>query len=157
MTMKRWGGSSFIDLTTVKRWSGSAWVTLTTAKRWSGSAWVDVALPGGGGGSLIATASPGAANGFVFVAEPASLTSVVTSNNVTVTAAGGTAPYTYSWTKVSGDTLTVTAPTADTTQFTATLFKNTERAATYRCTVTDALLATDSVDVAVFLSYSTDL
>jgi len=62
-----------------------------------------------------------------------------TTASTTVTVSGGVSPYTYAWTLVSGDTLTVNSPTAATTTFTKTglpPFGGVE--ATYRCTVTDS-------------------
>jgi hypothetical protein len=70
----------------------------------------------------------------------------------TVTAAGGTAPYTYAWTKVSGDTLTVNSPTAAATTFTGTPGVGNTLQAVYRCTVTDNVAATATVDVSVSIT-----
>lgn len=62
-----------------------------------------------------------------------------TTLSTTVTQVGGVAPYTYAWTKVEGDTLTVNSSTADTTTFSATgLLQGENLDATYRCTVTDS-------------------
>jgi hypothetical protein len=80
-------------------------------------------------------------------------TGTITSNSTTVTPSGGTSPYSYAWTKVTGDTLTVTSPTAASTTFsTSGLGEGNFVAATYRCTVTDsttptALTATADVSV----------
>jgi hypothetical protein len=73
----------------------------------------------------------------------------VTTATVTVTASGGTGPYTYAWTNVSGDTFTVTAPTGATTAFQTTVTLGQDKSGVYRCTVTDSLAATYTVDVAV--------
>jgi len=91
-------------------------------------------------------------------ASPATLyktgdSGTITSNSTTVTPSGGTSPYSYSWTKQGGDTLTVTSPTAATTTFsTSGLSEGEFAAATYRCTVTDsttptALTATADVSI----------
>lgn len=78
-----------------------------------------------------------------------------TTTSTTVTPAGGVSPYTYSWAFVSGDTLTITSPTAATTTFSITgLIVGDSRTATYRCTVTDstsgtALTATADVNVTI--------
>lgn len=157
MTQKRWNGSAFVDNTTAKRWNGSAWVDLTLAKRWDGAAWIDISLPGGGGG-FSATVSNGNPQGNAFAFEPAPLAASVTTNSTTVTPSGGTAPYTYSWAHIAGDSaVSVSNPTAATVTFSANVFKNQEKEATFRCTVTDAVLATTTVDVVAYLSYSTDL
>ena len=42
MSIKRYSGTGFTDVTSRKRWNGSAWVALTVGKRWNGSAWVDL-------------------------------------------------------------------------------------------------------------------
>lgn len=71
-------------------------------------------------------------------------TSSLTSDAVTATAAGGTAPYTYAWTKLSGGSVTITSPTAATTTFSATgMLTGESRTAYFNCTVTDT--ATDTV------------
>jgi len=76
----------------------------------------------------------------------------ITSDNTTVTPSGGVAPYTYSWAKVSGDTLTLSNASAATTNFSKNGIPEWEFvSALYRCTVTDssspALTATADVDV----------
>jgi hypothetical protein len=101
-------------------------------------------------GALTATISPGFAGG----SEPVAGT--VTTNSVTVTPSGGTSPYTYAWTKVSGDTFTVTSPTAAATTFSVTLGSGGLASAIYRCTVTDDASATYTVDVSV-LANITDI
>ena len=53
MSIKRYSGTSFADVSSRKRWNGSAWVNLTFGKRWNGSAWVDLwndSDSGGGSG-----------------------------------------------------------------------------------------------------------
>lgn len=76
-------------------------------------------------------------------------TGALTTNQVTVTPSGGTAPYTYAWAKVSGDTVTINAATAATTDFTGTPATNETLAGEYRCTVTDNVAATASITVGV--------
>jgi hypothetical protein len=63
----------------------------------------------------------------------------VTSNAVTVTVSGGTAPYTYAWEYVDGSIAVVpVAPTSASTTFTATVGSEYPTIAIYRCKVTDA-------------------
>jgi hypothetical protein len=82
--------------------------------------------------AMTATASPGSL-------YKSGIASTQTTASTTVTVTGGVSPYTHSWSKVSGDTLTVDSPTAATTTFTATgLVQGDSRDATYRCTVTDS-------------------
>lgn len=51
MSIKRYSGTSFADVSSRKRWNGSAWVNLTFGKRWNGSAWVDLWSDSSGGDS----------------------------------------------------------------------------------------------------------
>jgi hypothetical protein len=78
----------------------------------------------------------------------------VTSETVTATAAGGLAPYTYAWTRVIGDTFTITAPTGATTAFTDTQTPDLILTGTYRCTVTDATMKTAQADCTVTLTFT---
>lgn len=157
MALKRWDGAAYVDLTTLKRWDGASWVDLTIAKRWDGAAWQDLAGFGGGSG-FSATADKAVCEGFVFDPAPAPLFATVTSESVVVNATGGTGPYTYAWTRVSGDSaISATSPAAATTTFTATVPRDGERTGVWRCTVTDSLAATAFVDVSVALTYATDL
>jgi len=86
--------------------------------------------------------------GFGASASPTSLyastsTSSATTGSTTVTPSGGVSPYTYAWTLLSGDTLTVTSPTAASTTFSKTgLAEGDYFFATYRCTVTDSTAGT---------------
>ena len=50
MSIKRYSGTSFADVSSRKRWNGSAWVNLTFGRRWNGSAWVDLWNDSGGSG-----------------------------------------------------------------------------------------------------------
>ena len=70
-------------------------------------------------------------------------TAALTTDPVTVTATGGTAPYTYAWTELSHDHPTtapaINSPTAATTDFTQTNIGPGESySAQFRCTVTDS-------------------
>jgi len=83
------------------------------------------------------------------------LTASQTTASTTVTPSGGVSPYTYAWTLLSGDTLTVNSPSAATTTFSKTgMLPGDSFDATYRCTVTDStsgtpLTATADVPVTI--------
>lgn len=97
----------------------------------------------GGGGGLVVSISPN----FAYAAG----TGLSTTGAVTASVSGGTAPYTYSWTKVSGTTMTVTGPTSASTQWRYDPAVNEQATAVYKCTVTDHVGVTgfDTVGVEV--------
>jgi len=96
--------------------------------------------------ALIASASPATAFG-----EGVGAASV-TSNTVTVSVTGGIAPYTYSWSRVSGATFVILNPTSPTTAFNAFVPYASTLTGIYRCTISHAGLGTTYVDVPVELS-----
>ncbi len=73
----------------------------------------------------------------------------LTSAVVTATPSGGTGPFTYAWTRLSGSaSVTATAPTSPSTAFgSGALGVSSARTADWRCTVTDSLAATTSADI----------
>jgi hypothetical protein len=76
--------------------------------------------------------------------------STMTTAGVTAMASNGTGGYSYAWTKVSGDTITINSASSATTTFTATgMTYGAERTATFRCTVTDTLALTATADISV--------
>ncbi len=94
---------------------------------------------GGGGGAFDVpldyyTVFGGVANG---------ATVAVNTTPATVMPEGGTAPYTFSWAKTSGDaSWSILSPTAATTQFRRTdVAPGDEETAEFECTVTDAASA----------------
>jgi hypothetical protein len=78
----------------------------------------------------------------------------VTSNTATAAASGGTSPYTYAWTFVSGDTFTLSAASSAATTFSRLLFAGSTAQGTYRVTATDAASATATADITVNLENS---
>ncbi len=78
-------------------------------------------------------------------------TGTATTNATTITPSGGVAPYTYAWTTLSYDggvPPNINAPTSATTTFTQTsIGPGVFIFASFRCTVTDAVLATTTVDI----------
>src|SRR5688500_1349462 len=99
-THKRWDGAAYIDLTIIRRWDGAAWQDVATLERWDGAAYVDTGW-GGGGTSLSAIVSPATVETATVTGDE--LVAELESESATVTASGGTAPYTYAWTRLSGD------------------------------------------------------
>jgi hypothetical protein len=83
-------------------------------------------------------------------------TQSITSPVATAGAGGGTPPYTYQWTSVSGFAFTINSPTSNASTFSAGPFPvdGTIRSGIERCTVTDDDGATAYADVTVELSWS---
>lgn len=77
----------------------------------------------------------------------------VTSLTATAYPTGGTAPYSYAWTRHSGfGAITATSPAAAATTFSASLEVGQTASATMRVTVTDATRAVAVADIPVTLS-----
>ena len=89
---------------------------------------------------LTATVNDSNPSGETFGSNP------VYTNTVTVTPAGGAAPYTYAWVRTSG-TGAANFPTAAVTNFFATVPNFNTYVGFFRCTVTDAIGGTATVDV----------
>lgn len=76
----------------------------------------------------------------------------VTTNAATVTASGGTAPYTYSWARIASShpttNPTINSPSSATTTFSqANMDEDETYTATFRCTVNDSAAHSTTVDV----------
>lgn len=98
-------------------------------------------------GSLSASADPTYANG----SGDGTYDQTVVTDSVTVTATGGTLPYSYLWTKVSGNTFTILDDVLSSTMFARYAAIDMTYSAIYRCTVTDSASATTYVDVSVYV------
>jgi hypothetical protein len=93
-------------------------------------------------GALTASASVG------FVSGNRTGAGSVTTDSVTITAAGGTGPYTYAWASRDG-LFNANSASAATTTFTRTLTNGQVISTIQFCTVTDSVAATYEVDVTV--------
>lgn len=121
---------------------GNAQKRVVRVEAWNGSAW-KVAQ------SFAPPISLNVAPSSVFGEGNSAAIILITSSTATATPTGGTAPYTYAWTKVSGDTMTATNPTSASTAFRLGVGPGDVKTATYRCTVTDknGLTAQDTVSI----------
>lgn len=85
------------------------------------------------------------------LATGAASSGTVTSDSQAVTVTGGTAPYTYAWSYVSGSlAISITSPTGSSTTFSATVDDGSPEEAVFKCTVTDNLgfvVETNSISV----------
>lgn len=91
-----------------------------------------------GGATMTAAASPTSAQS----------SSGGATNTVTVTPTGGTGPYTYAWTKVSGDTMNLSDDDGQATTFSSGVVP---AEAVYKCTVTDSLSAVAATTIYVLI------
>lgn len=82
---------------------------------------------------------------------------VITSSPATASPVGGVGPYSYAWSKVSGDTLTITAANNATTRFQANVGPGDIRFAIYRCTATDSLGTTAQGEVSITLTNNSEV
>lgn len=123
---------------------GNAQKRAIRIEAWNGSAW-KVAQSFAPAISLSVTPD-------VFGASSEPTGGLITSEPATATPTGGSAPYTYGWAKISGDTMTVMSPTNATTTFRANVPAGATRSAVYRGTVTDNFGQTATADVSITLS-----
>lgn len=97
--------------------------------------------------SITVTVSPTIASG-------SGTAGTVTSNSVTASASGGTGPYTYNWTRVSGDDIVATASNNATTAFSATVANGQTKRAIFRVEAADSAKKSATKEVEVTLSAS---
>jgi hypothetical protein len=141
-------------------------VTTTTSGIIAGTVAIDPTITGRGsltdeldatGANIAATATAASAGALAASVSPtyaygSDVPGSVVSSSVTVTASGGTAPYTYAWTRKTGvGSIVATSATSASTTFSETLVAGQTRENIWTCTVTDAAAATTTVDVPVTL------
>ena len=146
--------------------SGFNTVTATAAGIIDGTVAIDPTITGRGnltdeldatGANIAATATAASAGALAASVSPtwaygSDAPGTVFSTSVTVTASGGTGPYTYAWAKKSGiGTITATDATSASTTFSGSLLAEQTRNHIWTCTVTDDVAATTTVDVSVTL------
>lgn len=111
------------------------------------------ASAGASGGAFSVSISPSPNDKSTAAGSPSG---TVTSDNMTATPSGGTAPYTYSWAKVGGaGSPSFSAATSATTNVGLTVNASAERTLIIRCTVTDNAAAVAYRDVSVTLENTT--
>ena len=133
--------ASWHPLQTLQVYRNGAWRRLKTLKVYSGGAW---RLIGNFVQPLTLNAPDAVAGGY---------DSVQTASS-TATPAGGLAPYSYSWSKVSGTTMTVSGATTATAGFLSpTLSVGETVTAVYRCTCTDSAAQTATKDINVTFAF----
>ena len=99
MSIKRYTGTSFVEVGSRKRFNGTAWVALSFGKRWNGSAWVDLwsdsqgsgdsSGSSGGSGTPVSTTASGAL--FTNVKSTVSSPTVCYSAEYVITRSGASA------------------------------------------------------------------
>lgn len=97
-------------------------------------------------GSITATATPPTVSAYTATGS----TATIVTASVTVAPSNGSSPYTYAWTLISSDggTWSAQTPTTATTKFVCSgVGPGAEYAAVFRCTVTDSVGGTGTVDV----------
>jgi hypothetical protein len=122
------------------------WRTITRGEAVLGGNWHTIAsfVP-----PLSLTVNPSAASGVRRTKTPSS--GVVATNSVVATPKGGSGPYSYAWTIVSGSA-NITSPSMASTAFTATLPPESDQSAIARVSCTDSLGNVAYMQISVFFS-----
>lgn len=139
-------GGAWRTITGCKVFKGGSWRSIKAIKVYSDGAWRDVGNFTVGGGDLNLTLSNSS------VTRSARLTTIG-STIVIASPTGGQTPYTYAWTKQSGDAISAMTPSNAGTAFQASGMAILEtRTAVFRCTVTDTLGSSEHADVSVTIT-----
>lgn len=134
-------GGAWKTISAGKIFASGAWRNLKAVKIYAGGAWRDVASfvqPI----TLAITPSPFAGRG------PGP---IVTSSSITATPTGGSAPFSYAWTVLSG-AVTINSPTLASTTVNGNI-SGGNISATLQCVVTDSFGSTATQTVTGTLSY----
>ena len=108
-----------------------AWKNLVRVRAYIGGAWKDVASFTQPYTALTVTPET--------IDRLGEVGTTVTTQSATGTPTGGRSPFTYAWTRVSGDTgFTIVSPTSATTTFRRFVNDEVTYTAVFRCTATDA-------------------
>lgn len=122
---------------------GTSWKKLVSGHYFNGADWKEIVsfVP-----PMTLSIAPPVAGGIAPGAGPA------TSNSVSGVPAGGQSPFTYQWSAVSGDPMTINTPTVANTTFTGNVPFAGTISAVMRCTATDSIGQVSSADITVALS-----
>lgn len=131
MALQTYRDGVWHDLSSLKVFRNGAWRKLRTLKVYRSGTWQII---GNFIQPLSLAISPsevdgGGSDGFHSV--------LITSAAATATPAGGIAPYSYAWAQLSGDAMTILAPTSAMTQFRASAPPGRTLSATFQCTCAD--------------------
>jgi predicted flavoprotein YhiN len=136
-------GGAYKEITGASVRVGGSWRRLQAIKVYSDSAWRTVAT----------FSSPMSLALSRSTISRIGSNSTLTTGTVTGTPTGGQGPFTYAWTKQSGDTITASSPANASSTFRATnLAIDETRNAVFRLTCTDAFGSSDSEDVTVTIT-----
>ena len=122
---------------------------MTRIEAWNGSAW-----------KVVQSFAPAMTLNVTPDVEGASSSpsgGIITSAAAFAVPVGGVGPFSYAWTKVSGDTLTVTTPNNANTSFRGNVGPGNLSFAIYRCTATDSLGTTASGDTIITLTNNSEV
>lgn len=150
MAAYRKSGGGNVAPTIVRRRSGGAWANVQTVKRRSGGTWVTVwsaYTP------IAMSVSPTSISQYGTGSTASGGSGL--SNPVMANAANGTGVYSYSWTRISGDTSTViSSTTAQSVMFSrGACMDGVDYTSVWRCTASDGT-SSAYADVTVTLGYT---
>jgi predicted phage tail protein len=141
MALQQFRNGAWHPITTLYAYRSGAWQRLKTLKTYRGGAWqlVGIFTP-----PLTLAANNVGVSGY----------NSVETGSSTATPSGGLGPYSYAWSKVSGDTMTVSSPTTAGTGFgSPTMAPGGYSSAVYQCTCTDSAGQVASTTISVAFAF----